>query len=183
MPILGIMASSTSGASAVGDYESIATTTLATATASVTFSSIPATYKHLQIRILARLTAAVTRDVILCRLNSDTASNYNSHWILGDGASASANDSGSITSMYTGDITGASATASIFGVSIIDILDYSSSNKYKVTRTLTGADRNGSGFIWLQSGLWRNTDAVSTITLLSSSTFAQYSSFALYGIR
>jgi hypothetical protein len=184
-PMLGIMASQISGHlwAPEGAYDSLANVTLSATTASVTFAGIPADYKHLQIRVLARLTAATTRDAILCRLNSDTASNYYSHWIAGSGSAASSNESGSVTSMYTGDITGASSGASMFGVSVVDILDYSNSNKYKVTRTLTGHDQNGSGYVWLQSGLWRNTAAVSTITLLSGSNFATYSSFALYGVK
>jgi hypothetical protein len=75
---------------------------------------------------------------------------------------------------------------SIFGVTILDILDYANTNKYKTTRNLAGVDSNDTnGKISFESGSWRSTSAVSTITLISGtgSDFLQYSSFALYGIK
>ena len=70
----------------------------------------------------------------------------------------------------------------IFGTFIVDILDYANTNKYKTMRALDGFDANGSGYAVLWSGNWRSTSAVSTITI-TGGTFAQYSSFALYGIK
>ena len=86
--ILGIVASSKLVAS--GSYESIATFTLGSST-TVTFSSIPSTYKHLQIRYLARSarTGAATDDLAI-RLNSDSGANYARHRLFGDGASVTA---------------------------------------------------------------------------------------------
>jgi len=77
-------------------------------------------------------------------------------------------------------------SANCFGVVVIDILDYANTNKYKTTRALAGLDINAAGgFIALRSGNWRNTNAITTITLKpeSSRIFAQYSQFALYGIK
>jgi len=179
MPILGIIASSKFGDA--GDFESIATTTLSTTTASVTFSAIPATYTHLQLRITARSTGSL--DVIY-RLNGDTtAANYRTHLLYGNGTSAT---SGTIANeAYITDIASTSTIADAFGVAVVDFLDYANTNKYKVTRSLGGFDMNGAtGYILLISSLWQNTNAITSITMNPiTGSFAQYSSFALYGIR
>jgi hypothetical protein len=66
---------------------------------------------------------------------------------------------------------------------ICDVLDYANTNKFKTLRSLTGNDRNGSGSIWLDSGLWRSTSAITSIKFTTGTAFAQYSQFALYGIK
>ncbi len=175
-PILGILASSTPAA--VGDYESISTTTLSTATSTITFSSIPATFKHLQIRAFY-LNSATLQDSKI-NFNSDTASNYSRHGIYGDGSSAGAYGVANETFIPFGYPQSTSYGTS----SVIDILDYANTNKYKTVRTLYGSDANGSGLVALVSGSWRNTAAVTSIVLSNGSgNFSQYSSFALYGIK
>jgi hypothetical protein len=166
-----------------GAYDSIATTTLSTTTASVTFSSIPSTYTHLQIRYIARANAAVAG--VLIRINSDTGTNYSSHSIGGEGATAFAGGSATIASPLLGYIATSNYGSDIFGAGVADILDYANTNKYKSIRTLSGVDNNGAGYIGLLSDLWQNTSAVSTITLVpqSSASFVANSSFALYGIK
>jgi hypothetical protein len=69
--------------------------------------------------------------------------------------------------------------------SITTILDYQNINKYKTVRTIDGFDANGSGGIELISGLWQSKNAITSITLIpnSSASFAQYTQFALYGIK
>jgi len=77
-----------------------------------------------------------------------------------------------------------STTASIFGVTVTDILDYKDTNKYTTIRVLTGYDTNGAGDVLLYSGNWRSTSAVTSIVLFpASGNFNQYSQFALYGIK
>ena len=91
MPILGIMASAMSGNlfAPSGAYDSIATTTLSSSASSITFSSIPATYTHLQIRgIVGDVTGGQAS--ILAQLNGDTATNYSTHFLTGNGSAASA---------------------------------------------------------------------------------------------
>ena len=187
MPILGIIASAITGNLVTNSYESIATTTVGSGgTATITFSSIPATYTHLQIRQIARTTVATsvqTGNGI--RFNSDTASNYAIHQLFGDGSSANASAIVPDSYIFYSANTGTSAGANIFGVAVIDILDYANTNKFKTVRTLAGADLNGSGSIYSRSGLWRSTSAISTITIdcRDSGVFTEYSSFALYGIK
>ena len=175
------------GGGAANSYESIATVTVgAGGSSSISFTSIPSTYKHLQIRGIGRSNRAATRDQIAIRFNSDSGANYSMHELSGDGASAAAVGYANETSMGYGPIIGAaSATSGIFGGGVIDILDYTNTNKNTTMRSLGGADTNGAGKIALDSGAWYNTAAISTITLISAtgSSFVEYSSFALYGVK
>lgn len=184
---LGIFASANTTVAATS-FESIATTTVGSGgTSTITFSSIPSTYSHLQIRAIARGGSASTLDAIKLNFNSDTSSsNYVTlHQIYGNGSSAAAQNSTGNGWIYQSYISGANAGASMFGAFVTDVLDYNSTNKYKTTRTLAGTDQNGSGFITFGSGLWMSTSAITSIALVidGGANFAQYSSFALYGIK
>jgi hypothetical protein len=174
-------------AASTNSYESIATYTVGSGgSASITFSSIPSTYKHLQVRWFAKTDRADTDDVVLMQLNSDTSANYSWHWLRGNGtaAIAGATSSASNIAIQYG-ASGNSGATNVFAGAVLDILDYQDTNKYKTTRSLQGFDLNGSGWIYLTSGNWRSTSAVTSITLDQQygSNFAQYSSFALYGIK
>jgi len=182
MPVLGIIASQISGHLTLPtSYDSIATTTLGSSTASVTFSSIPATYTHLQIR--ANVLGPSGGYDFLCQINGDTATNYNFHYLAGTGAVA-ASGAGTTTA-FINLANNFTQGTTIPGVAVVDILDYANTNKYKTTRALAGADANGSGWLQLGSGLWRNTAAITSITiyLASSQSFSTNSSFALYGLK
>ena len=185
MPILGIIASST--LVAAGDFESIATVSVGSGgAANVEFTSIPATYTHLQIRGIMRDARAGTVNDGWLRFNSDTGSNYAAHKLNGDGASVTA--TGAATKTNTEDLfrfPTDNNTASVFGASIIDILDYANTNKYKTVRALSGYDANGSGVIRFSSGLWQSTSAITSIIIDSdgSVNWSQYTTFALYGIK
>jgi hypothetical protein len=183
--LIGIIASS-GGVTSTNSYESIATTTVgAGGASSITFSSIPSTYQHLQIRMLARSTTAAGNSNAYIQFNSDTAANYSFHELTGSGGTAGSAGSASITGPRICNYPAASSTASMFGGGVIDILDYKDTNKYKTYRSLNGNDQNGSGYIILFSGNWRSTSAVSSIVIGDNSggNFVQYSSFALYGIK
>jgi len=171
-------------------YESITTTTLGSSTSSFTFSSIPATYTHLQIRCFAQVvrnTFGIASGNI--QFNSDTGSNYSIHNVTGIGGTPYASGSANTTSVVTADGMYGTTTGGTFGISIIDILDYANTSKYKTVRTFAGTDFNGTlggygGFVGLTSGNWRNTNAITSITFSSSDgNLNTYSSFALYGIK
>jgi hypothetical protein len=182
MPILGILASAQIGANG-SSYESIATVT--PSGTSVTFSSIPQTYKHLQVRLISRTTRNdASVDGIYLRINGDTNTNYSSHYLQGNGSAVSTNQSTNGTAIV-GAYSGADAQtgANIFNASVWDILDYANTNKYKTTRSLFGYDANGSGAITFASGNWRNTAAVTSLTFFAEGTFVANSHFALYGIK
>jgi hypothetical protein len=180
-PILGIIASQ-NYPRVTNSYESIATVTLGSAQSTISFSSIPSTFKHLQIRGIVR--DAGGNGEYKIELNSDTtATNYYGHVLYGDGSGVYASGGNNNT---VAPIPYSGLTASVFGANVMDILDYSDTNKYKTLRTLNGYDTNTTtGFIGLYSKLWKNTAAVNAITLrvVGGTNFAQYSSFALYGIK
>ena len=186
MPILGIVASAISGSLATS-YESIATTTVGVGGSStITFSSIPATFKHLQVRLIGRTNRSDQNgDFFQTTLNSDTGANYSWHFMRGNGTGLTTNAGASNTMMETNRIPGSLITASVFGGIVIDILDYTDTNKYTTLRSIGGFDGNGSGEIFVNSGLWQNTAAVTSITFTNSGsrTIQQYSHFALYGIK
>ena len=165
-------------------FESVATTTVgAGGSSTVSFSSIPSTYKHLQIRGLSRATAGGI-GAFFIQFNSDTGTNYADHRIEGNGATAYTDRNTSAIRALSGLQAGSTTGANIFGGSVVDVLDYQNTSKYKTIRALSGIDNNGSGNIAFGSGLWMSTSAVTSITLIPENTaFAQYSSFALYGIK
>jgi len=172
-------------AAAAGDYESIATVTVGSGgSANLEFTSIAADWTHLQLRAIGRTTASANSNYVKLQFNSDTGSNYAYHALYGDGTSALAAAATSQTQTYLQRFTGNNAAASIFGTFIVDILDYDNTNKYKTIRQLGGFDRNGAGVIYLTSGLWMSNNAITSIKLTpESGNFAQYSHFALYGIK
>ena len=166
-------------------YESIATVTSSGSSNSLSFTSIPSTYQHLQIRAITRDTGASYGYNVYMRFNSDSGSNYTYHGLEGNGSAASAFGSSAATTQFPFAVSSGGANAAgTFAPIVCDILDYANSNKYKVHRTLNGYDDNGSGYIEFRSGVWLNTAAVSTITLLSTgSNFANNTQFALYGLK
>ena len=189
-PILGIWASQNySRYSITGSYESIATVTVGTDNpTTITFSSIPSTFTHLQIRGISRCGRTDGDDNYILRFNSDTGNNYAHHKVYGTGSTVTAAATSStgginldfaISSPYIG--------TSNFAPIVLDILDYANTNKYKTVRYLTGFDSNGGNRdrISLGSGLWQNTSAITSISLLAdaSQTLSQYTTLALYGIK
>jgi hypothetical protein len=177
---LGFMASQISGHLNNNSFESIATYN-GVGTNTVIFSSIPSTYKHLQIR--TNIFQATGADIFL-KINSTQGLGV--HYIVGNGTSATAGydslPSGS-NGQYFGNV-GASSTGAQVGIT--DIFDYTNTNKYKVARTLGGLDTNSgttTNRVWLYSFLFDTTAAVSSITFYSANSFATGSSFALYGIK
>lgn len=162
-------------------FEHIETQTVgAGGAASITFSSIAGTYKHLQIRGLQRMASSPCD--INFRLNSDNGSNYSQHWLYGDGAGAYSSGGFNTSGGYIGYHSAGTTYASVY---VLDLLDYASTSKFKTSRTLFGGDANGSGIVMLSSSSWRSTSAVTSVTLYSTNSvnFAQYSSFSLYGVK
>jgi hypothetical protein len=184
-PILGIWASQ-NYPRITNSYESIATTTGTGSAATLSFTSIPSTYKHLQIRYISRSTAgSAGLSGIQVTANSDTTSgNYSYHRIVGDGSSASAYGQSGLD--YIGLNSNSANTSGMYAVGVLDILDYTSTNKGKTFRILTGGDLNNTlGVITLRSQGWFATPAAITRIDLTTSVgnFDTNSQFALYGIR
>ena len=168
-------------------YESIATVNVGVLGAStITFSSIPSTYKHLQIRAIVRSNyLSSSNQNAYIQFNGDTAANYSYHELTGQGSTAGAGGSANVTGPRIINYATTVGLANTFGVGVVDILDYADTNKYKTYRSLNGNDQNGSGYVILFSGNWRSTSAISSIVIGDNGggTFQQYSSFALYGVK
>lgn len=164
-------------------FESIATATASGGETTFTFSAIPGTYQHLQLRTLARPTAASLSGLNLEINGVTSTSNYTFHRLYGDGASVVAGGfaSGVLNYIQT-DAGGGSNTNSAMGATIWDILDYASTTKNKTVRTFNGCDVNGSGTVELSSGLFISTNAITSLRVFGI-TFAAGSRLALYGIK
>jgi len=169
-------------------YESIASATGTGSSGIITFSSIPSTYQHLQLRAIMKADDNNVGTIgYVLTFNNDTGSNYAYHELRGDGASATAAGSSSQTGLtFTGCVARTDATQNnMVGAVIVDVQDYVSATKNKTVRTFGGTDLNSAnGRIRLGSGLWINTSAVSTITLTTATgNFTTATQFALYGIK
>jgi hypothetical protein len=127
-----------------------------------------------------RTTRSAVGDNIRVQFNADTGSNYRFHLLNGNGSTVSS-ATGTTTFIETYRAAGNSATSNEFGVNVLEILDAFSSNKNTVTRGLGGLTSDSG--IFLSSGLWLNTAALTSITLSSLNQFAIYSRFSLYGIK
>lgn len=167
----------------MGDFESIQTYSSISGQNSITFSSIPQTFKHLQIRTS---TLATTDGYIESRVNADSGSNYAWHILTGQGSATGASGQPSQTKLRITGFNNQMDTTNPY-VSITDILDYTNTNKYTTFRTLSGLDSNGAGDINLISGVWLNSAAVTSIEFFlsptSAKTFRTGSHIALYGIK
>jgi len=189
-PVLGIIASSTQqgrGGGPVGAYDALASARISATTSSIFFAGIPDGYKHLQIRGMARTTAAGNNYSLVVGVNGDTTvANYRSHYLFGLGSGTPTAGTYQSESGYyaTNSVAGDGAGANVFGVCIIDILDYAALNKNKTFRGFMGQDRNGSGISEINSGVWLNNNAITSIKLnIAGGDFATLSEFALYGVK
>jgi hypothetical protein len=173
-----------------GAYDALATVTVgATPVGNITFAGIPAGYKHLQLRYIARSNNSGSDGNASTgiRFNSDGGNNYASHQLSGGGGGGAP-----VAGAFTGQayifgfmVAGGLSGANTFGLGIIDILDYDSTSKNKTLRTLNAYDNNGSGTTRMASGLWMNTSPITSIFIdgRDGFSFTQHSQFALYGVR
>jgi hypothetical protein len=180
---LGIVASSISGHLITSNFFLISSQAVSSGT-SVTFSSIPSTYKSLQIRYSATNNTANAGFAGL--LNGDTGSNYISHALVGNNSAASVTSSGTSTSFWAGDTFQTGMQTGYPASAIIDIADYASTAKNKTIKTFYGFNNNTSSqsTIILLSSLWLSTAAVNSITIKTSgsSQFSTGSTISLYGV-
>jgi hypothetical protein len=169
-----------------GAYDALATVTVPSGgAASITFAGIPTGYKHLQIRGIARAASGGV-NAIAIRLNGDTGANYAWHLLygVGSGSALSTSAASTATALMSYQANPTNDGTGVFGPSVTDILDYSSTTKNKTIRNLSGRDGNGTGEIGMWSALWNNQNAVNSVALVSSgANFAEFSQFALYGVK
>lgn len=165
------------GAVDTGAMFPIAMITGSSSTSTIDFTSIPDTYKHLQIRFVYE-----TGDWGTLRFNNDTTgSNYRGHVMFG-GGTGTGSSSTSANVLYEPQGSNGGGTNTYAGV--VDILDYKSTNKYKTTRSIEGCNYNTGGEFYYTSGLWMSTSAINRITMTRNATnWGTGAQFALYGIK
>jgi hypothetical protein len=158
-------------------YTPIATTTLGSAVSSYTFTSIPSTYTDL-VLIANYATSSNAAESVYVQFNSDSGSNYSSTDLIGDGSSAT---SGRTTSASYIRIGGrAVGTSSTANISITHFQNYANTTTYKTLLNRFGAAALGTV---ATVGLWRNTAAITSITVAGNSqNLSTGSTFTLYGI-
>lgn len=179
------------GTTATSVFDSLGSATVTSATSTITFSSIPSTYSHLQIRGIARNTSATTQTTVLVRLNGDAnpASYRPRHLMTADGSAvqAYADGSGSYTGLMIGTVFGGNNTANHFGPNILDFIDYTNTNKVTTAKGAGGTEVNGTtvSYVYVASGLWLNTAIVTSISLTNfdGANFAVNTTFSLYGVK
>lgn len=169
-------------AAKTGTYTLIYSSTLGSSSASVTFTSIPATYTDLVLVASAQSTQATTYDNLIIQFNSDTASNYSKTRISGLSGGYLGERTGPEASHMVTPLTGTSFSSLIFSIGIVNILDYSNTTTYK---TSLWRGNSQDGYVQGNVGVWRSTSAISTIKMstLSGSNLSAGSNFKLYGIE
>ncbi len=158
-------------------YEPIATNTLASGTASITFSAIPATYTDL-VLVFAGSAASSGTDSISMRFNGDTTTNYSYTVLSGNGSTATSGRGTSTTSIAGALITSTEQTNSIW-----NICNYANTTTFK---SVLARGNIAGALVRTGVGIWRKTpEAITSITLFpdSGQNFATGCTFTLYGIK
>ncbi len=147
--------------------------------ASIDFTSIPATYTDLFVKISARTNRAAPVDGVNISFNGSTSS-FTGRYLESDGSSAYSGTS----TRFAASAVGNTATASTFGNSDIYIPNYTSSNNKSFSGDTVTENNATSALADLVAVLWSNTSAITSIALtpLVGTTFDQYSTAYLYGI-
>ena len=152
------------------------------AVSTITFSSIPSTYKSLQIRFSA--TTTTTGDILRLQFNGDSStSNYAQHglFLYNSAVTAAGSTAGGRINVLS---WGAGTVATYPNVGIVDIIDYASTSKYKTVKSIAGNNNNTSSNndIELDSGVWLSTSAITSISFLLNANCSAGTTFSLYGV-
>lgn len=183
MGLLGASLPSVAG----GAYDLLETQVLSSSAASITFdnlNTLAADYKHLQIRFVTKSTVVGNSTGLACVLNDDTTNSYLGHRLAGNGSEVTANNLvfDGLASLGQVQRTQSGVQGS-FTAGIIDILDFSNSNKTTTIRAFSG-HHAGNTIVQLVSGGYFQTSPVTSIKLeLIAPDFAAGSRFSLYGVK
>jgi hypothetical protein len=157
-------------------YEIIATNTLGSSQASITFSSIPSTYTDLV--IVTNVKSTTTGNMIM-RFNSDSSALYSLTRLTGDNSSAQSSRLSGYSEIYT-DSNGYFEGSNFNQAKIINIMNYSNATTFKTSIIRSNRAQQGTDAIF---GLWRSTSAITSILLSGNgNNFVAGSTFNLYGI-
>ena len=157
------------------------TVTAAGGAANIEFASIPQTYTDLMLVCSTRTNRASTSDWVSVSINGLTT-NQTERYIQGDGASVT---SGTGSKVIVGQSTGSSNTSNVFGNSACYISNYTGSIFKLFTTDAVNENNATTAFGYFRAGLWSSTSAITSLLVTSdtASTFQQYSSASLYGIK
>lgn len=153
-------------------YNTIATTTLTSASADINFTSIPSTYTDLVLVIDGTSSGANINYGV--RFNSDAASNYSSRRFYGDGSSKASDELFNMGNSIIANMDGTQSSV------VINFMNYSSTNTYKTFL----ARSNSTGYVWVNVGLWRSTAAINAIQYVTTTGYQMQAgtTATLYGI-
>jgi hypothetical protein len=172
------------GTTATSSFDSLGAVLLSSTASSISFTSIPQTYAHLQIRMAVNYTGSVGSGYIAFN-GVTTGGLYSYHGFGTDGVTPPPGAT-SATTQNQGKYTGYAGTSSAGGypnLCIIDIIDYANTDKFKTAKITYAWDANGTGYIEFGSTNYRSTSGITSILLTPANTFNTNSSVALYGIK
>lgn len=152
-------------------YEPVATLTFDGTTSTGTFTSIPATYTDLRIIF----TGTSSSQSLSLRFNADTGTNYSRTAVQGTGSVASSFTTTSASSINIATLS----TTPLFVAP--NVFSYAGST-HKTILSEESRDQNGAGNVVRTVGLWRSTDAITSITLFGASNNNITGTATLYGI-
>lgn len=155
----------------------IASTTLGSNTSSLSFSNIPQTFAHLQIRLFGKTQSNGAISLFFNGVSSGTS--YTFHYLQGDGSAVAS--AGFASQPYMSNLIN-NINATYWACHIYDLLDYANTNKNKTIRGINGWDGNGSGYAQLFSGLYVNTSAITQVDLFNGYVWTAGTRADLYGI-
>ena len=155
-------------------YEPIATATGTGSSGTVTFSTISGTYTDLIVVCSTKVTSGGITSLGV-RFNSDTGNNYSYTHLQGDGSAVGSQRQSNTDQLIWGLTNGGEQT-----ISILHIQNYSNATTYK---TALGRGNSAGALVRAAVGLWRNTNAITSVSILAAVNFATTSNFTLYGIK
>jgi len=164
-------------------YVLLGSTVLSGNQTTITFSSIPSTYTDLTLRVSARVDSASGSATVLVRFNSDSASNYSSTYLAGDGSSTYTSRASQTS--YPLAVNGSTFTANTFASVELYLPTYTSTASKPLYSTSIIENNGTEGWLWSRAGLYRGTSAISSIVLTDNAAgnFISGSTFYLYGIK
>ena len=161
-------------------YDQLAYSVLGGAVATVTFSSISGSYTDLQLVVSS--TNATAPTFLGIYFNGDTATNYSYRYLKGDRTSVTGGSTQTSASLVLAQSTESTTTPSLM---VVDVFQYANTTPYKTVIAQHASDQSASGGVTVSCGLWRNTAAITSITIRNNNSynFNVGSTFALYGIK
>ena len=173
-----------------GNYDCISSVTLDSSGGGIQFANIPQNYTHLELRYVARcISTDSTNGVMSIRITfNSVGTNTYDYTVMKGVGNATTVASGEINKTngpIVGLIAGNGIGSGYFSSGVIEILDYTNTNKNKVTRSVTGCEVSGTlSEVAIYGGLWRSTAAITTIDLAADGGgFGRYTNVALYGVK